>query len=144
MLAGIGSKIDFLVRHINTINNKPVLAQHAAEGHYALAALEPAESATTGLFFNQTDKDAKLRELLTNHDFAASRGKEPSASMGQRLKLWDEWKQAPTEAKPDDLFKQILQLAADAFEVTGTVQGVVTFEIRSEHLMNVPDKLPLG
>ena len=312
VLAAIGGKVDFLVRHINTINNKPLLSEHAAEAKYALVALEPAEAAATGLFFNQTDKDKKLRPLLTNHDFRAAlslgidrdeineivylgqsrpwqtspaevdefynkqlatqfvehdptranamldklgltkkdgngfrqypdgsklfltadveagqpgfidvlqlvkkdwaeigidlgintterslfyeraqsndydiaiqaltgglhptsdprvwlsthnldsrqslpwvrwyesggkQGEEPSASMKQRLKLWDDWKQAATQPQADTLFKQILQRAADAFEVLGTVQGVTTFGIRNLKLMNVPDKIPLG
>ena len=36
VLASIGGQVDLQVRHINTINNKPVLAQHAKEAGYAL------------------------------------------------------------------------------------------------------------
>ena len=312
VLAAIGGKVDFLVRHINTINNKPLLSKHAAEAKYALVPLEPAEAAATGLFFNQTDKDQKLRRLLTNHDFRAAlslgidrdeinnivylgqsrpwqtspaevdefynrqlatqfvehdvgranamldklglakkdsngfrqypdgsklfltadveagqpgfidvlqlikkdwadigidlgintterslfyeraqsndydiaiqaltgglhpssdprvwlsthnldsrqslqwvrwyesggkQGEEPSPSMKLRLKLWDDWKQAATQDQADTLFKRILQLAADEFEVIGIVQGVTTFGIRNAKLMNVPAKIPLG
>jgi peptide/nickel transport system substrate-binding protein len=64
--------------------------------------------------------------------------------MKQRMRLWDQWKQASSEAQADKLFTQICALAADAFEVVGTVQGVTTFGIRSNKLMNVPASMPNG
>lgn len=69
-------------------------------------------------------------------------GEQPSASMRERLALWDQWKQASSEQEADGLFKQILQKAADAFEVLGTVRGPTLFGIRSKKLMNVPDAIP--
>lgn len=69
-------------------------------------------------------------------------GQEPSASMRERLALWEQWKQASDEQTADALFKQILQKAADAFEVLGTVRGPTLFGIHSAKLMNVPDSIP--
>ena len=40
VLAAIGGQLDLKVRHINTISNKPVLAQHADQGGYVLAAAD--------------------------------------------------------------------------------------------------------
>jgi peptide/nickel transport system substrate-binding protein len=312
LLAAIGGQFDLLVRHINTINNKPVLAQHAAEGGYSLVTLSPTDSSAMALWFNETELDPKLRPLMRNHDFREAlslaidrdeindivflgqskpwqvgplpgdkfyneklgtqytqydpdtantmldklglskrdrdgmrllpdgsklflsidamtvdtaaidvaelvkkqwakvgvnigintmerslyyeraqnnaydigtyavpsglnatsdpraliaiqtldsrqslpwvkwystggrAGEEPSDSMKQRMRLWDQWKQASSEAQADKLFTQICALAADAFEVVGTVQGVTTFGIRSNKLMNVPASMPNG
>ncbi|HEY2132664.1 MAG TPA: ABC transporter substrate-binding protein [Acetobacteraceae bacterium] len=69
VLAAIGGQLDLQVRHINTIGNKPVLAQHADQGGYVLETLTPTDANAEALFLNQTDKNPKLRQLLTNHDF---------------------------------------------------------------------------
>ena len=312
VLASMGGQLDLMVRHINTINNKPVLAQHAAEGGYVLQEMPPADSSAMALWFNQSAKNPKTREWLRNrdlrralslatdrdeineivflgqgkpwqvgplpadrfyneklgtqytqHDVAQANkildglgldkrdgkgfrltpsgeklflqidamvvdtaaidtaelikkqwaqvgidvgintmerslyyeraqnadydigtyavpgglqpmldpraliathtldsrqsipwvkwystggksGEEPSDSMKKRMALWDQVKQAHTQADADREFRQILDLAADGFEVMGTVQAVTTFGIRSKKLMNVPDKIPLA
>src|SRR5579875_867354 len=69
VLASINGQLDLMVRHINTINNKPVLAQHMAQGGYDLQALTTTDVSAAAMFFNQTDKNAKLLPLMTNHDF---------------------------------------------------------------------------
>lgn len=69
VLAAIGGQFDFLVRHINTINNKPVLSQHAAEAGYVLEELTPTDSSAMALWFNQTEPNPKLRPFMQNHDF---------------------------------------------------------------------------
>jgi peptide/nickel transport system substrate-binding protein len=69
LLAAIGGQFDFLVRHINTINNKPVLAQHAAEAGYVLEELTPTDSSAMALWINETEPDPKLRPFMRNHDF---------------------------------------------------------------------------
>jgi peptide/nickel transport system substrate-binding protein len=312
VLASIGGQLDLMVRHINTINNKPVLAQHAEQGGYVLQALTPSDVSASALFVNQTEKNPKLRPFLTNHDFrealsyaidrdeinsivfldqskpwqtsplpddkfynkqlatqyldhdpdkanaildklglnkrdgdgfrllpdgtklflsadvmvtdpasidvlelikkqwadvgvdlgintmerslfyergqnndydidvmglpnginptndprtwlsvhtldsrqslpwvrwyatGGKSGEAPSRSMQDRLKLWDQWKQAHDETEADGLFRQILQKAADAYEIIGVEQALTTYGIRSKKLMNVPDKIPLG
>lgn len=69
LLATIGGQFDMLVRHINTINNKPVLAQHAAQAGYTLEELTPTDSNAMALWINETEPDPKLRPFMTNHDF---------------------------------------------------------------------------
>ena len=69
-------------------------------------------------------------------------GERPSDNMVKRLALWDQWKQATTPDQADGLFRQILQLAADSFDVIGTEQGLTTFGIHSKKLMNVPVSMP--
>ncbi len=310
VLATIGGQLDLMVRHINVISNKPVLAQHADQGNYVLQPLTSTEAAALVIFVNQTDKNPKLRPLLQQHDFrealslamdrdeindivflgqskpwqtspsesdkfynkqlalqytrrdvdqanqildrlglakrdgdgfrllpdgtklfltadaslsdtasadvlelvkkqwaevgidlgikneerslfydraqnddydlaietapggvdptsdprlwlsthtldsrqslpwvrwyatSGHSGEQPSDSMRERLAFWDQWKQASDPAHADELFRQILQKAADAYEVMGVVHGLTTFGIRGKTLMNVPASMP--
>jgi peptide/nickel transport system substrate-binding protein len=309
-LAAIGGQLDLMVRHINLIGNKPVLAQHAAEGRYVLQPLTSTQAAALVMWFNQTSRNPKLRDLLRNHDFRQAlslgmdreeindivflgqskpwqtspdeadkffnkqlalqyterdvdganaildrlglakrnpagirllpdgsrlfitidasladagaadalelvkkqwaeigvdvgikneerslfydrgqnndydvaisaatggldptsdprlwlsthtldsrqsipwvrwyssggrTGEAPSQSMRERLALWDQWKQAASPDQADTLFREILQKAADAFEVMGLVHGLTTYGIRSVDLRNVPATMP--
>ena len=312
LLAEIGGQLDLQVRHTNTINNKPVLAQHAKEAGYVLQELTPTDSSAMGLWFNQSAKNPKTREWLRNrefrqalslamdrdeineivflgqgkpwqigplptdkfynarlgtqyiqHDPAAAnaildriglakkdsngmrltpageklfisidamvvdtaaidtaellkkqwaavgielgintmerslyyekaqnadydigtyavpggmnptldprgliathtldsrqsipwvrwyatggkQGEEPTEGMKERMRLWDAWKQASDPAEAERMVRRIMDLAADGFEVMGTVQAVTTFGSRSVKLMNVPEKIPFG
>ena len=312
VLASIGGQVDLQVRHINTINNKPVLAQHAKEGGYVLQELPPMDSSAMALWFNQSAKNPKTRDWLRNRDFrkalslamdrdeindivflgqgkpwlvgpltsdkfynerlgtqyihqnvaeankildglglnkrdangfrltpdgnklfitvdamvvdtaaidtielvkkqwaavgidlgintmerslyyergqnsdydigtyavpggmnptldpraliaihtldsrqslpwvrwyatGGKSGEEPSDSMKERMRLWDQWKQSSDPAQAEQLFRKILDLAADGFEVMGTVSGVTTFGTRNAKLMNVPARIPLA
>ena len=60
------------------------------------------------------------------------------------LQLWDQWKRAPNAQQADALLRQILQLAADAFEVIGLTRGTTVFGVRTDRLKNVPAKIPMG
>lgn len=312
VLAQIGGQVDLQVRHTNTINNKPVLAQHAKEAGYVLQEMTPTDSSGMALWFNQSSKNAKTKPWLSNRDFrqalslamdrdeineivflgqgkawqigplpadkfynerlgtqyikhdvaeanrildklgltkrdsrgmrmtpegeklfisidamvvdtagidtielvkkhwaavgidtgintmerslyyeraqnsdydigtyavpggmnptldpraliaihtidsrqsipwtkwyasGGKQGEEPSAGMKERMALWDQFKQAADPAEADKLFRRILDLAADGFEVMGTVQAVTTFGTHSVKLMNVPTKMPFA
>ncbi len=312
VLASIGGQVDLQVRHINTINNKPVLAQHAKEAGYALQELPPTDSSAMALWFNQSAKNTKTREWLRNREFrqalslamdrdeineivflgqgkpwqvgplpddkfynarlgtqyiehdpdqankildklglnkrdsngfrltadgsklfisvdamvvdtaaidtmelvkkqwakvgidlgintmerslyyeraqnadydigtyavpggrnatldpralvaihtldsrqslpwvkwystGGKSGEEPTEGMKERMRLWDAWKQSSDPVAADAMFRKILDLAADGFEVMGTVQAVTTFGTRNVKLMNVPAKIPLA
>ncbi len=69
VLASIGGQLDVMMRHINTINNKPVLAQHAAEGGYVLQEMPPSDSSAMALWFNQSSKNTKTHDWLRNREF---------------------------------------------------------------------------
>ena len=312
LLASIGGQFDLLVRHIITINNKPVLSQHAAEAGYSLVELTPTDSNAMALWLNQTNTNPKLRPFIQNKAFrqalslgidrneindivylgqsepaqvgplpadrfynerlatqftqhdpkeanrildglglekrdsrgmrlypdgtklfltidsmtadaaaidvsdlvkkqwakigidtgintmerslyydkaqnndydigtygvpggrnptsdpravlsthtldsrqslpwvkwyasGGKAGEEPSASMKARLALWDQWKKEGNAEKADATFRQILDMAADAFEVIGTVRSMTVYGIRSNKLMNVPASMPNG
>ena len=69
-------------------------------------------------------------------------GEEPSENMKKRYALFDKWKVEPDEAKADEIFRQILQLAAEAFDVIGTVEPPAQLGIRKTNLRNVFDSMP--
>ncbi len=71
-------------------------------------------------------------------------GEKPSESMEKRLKWFDQWQVAKTQAEADTLFKQILQEAANEFEVIGTVRPAVETAVRNAKLQNVYEKMPSG
>jgi peptide/nickel transport system substrate-binding protein len=71
-------------------------------------------------------------------------GEEPSESMKQRLALIDKWKVSPSQDEADALFRQITQLAADAFEVIGIIEPAPQLGVRSAKLENVLDTMPFG
>lgn len=71
-------------------------------------------------------------------------GEEPSASMKKRLALYDKWQAAGSEAQAALIFKEILALAADEFEVIGVVLPPDSPAIRKNKLMNVFEKMPAG
>lgn len=80
------------------------------------------------------------RWVLSN----GKQGEEPSPSMKKRADLYEKWQTAKTQAEADSYFKQILQEAANEFEVIGTVRPAVDTGIRKANLMNVYEKMPQG
>lgn len=69
-------------------------------------------------------------------------GEEPSPSMKQRLELNQKWTTARTQAEADGYLRQILQMAADEFEVIGTVATPPVLGVISKRLVNVNEKMP--
>jgi peptide/nickel transport system substrate-binding protein len=102
-----------------TDNPRGVLALHAQESRQSLAWVKWYES-------------------------GGKAGEEPSPSMKKRLQLYDQWKVASTEKEADELFKQILALAADEVEVLGTVRPPNDVGVRNIKLVNVLDTMPFG
>jgi peptide/nickel transport system substrate-binding protein len=71
-------------------------------------------------------------------------GEEPSESMKKRLALYDEYKKTADPDKQAELFRQIHQEAADAFEVVGISLAPDLFGIVKNNLGNVPAVVPGG
>ena len=71
-------------------------------------------------------------------------GEEPSASMKKRLDLYDKWQVAKTSAEADNLFKQILEEAANEFEVIGTVLPAPNAGVLNKRIVNAPAIMPDG
>lgn len=102
-----------------TFNPRPWLAVHAQESRMSLPW---------------------VRYYLSE----GKQGEKPSPSMEKRLKLYDQWQVAKTQAEADGLFKQILEEAANEFEVIGVVAPAPNAGIRNAKLFNVPANMPDG
>lgn len=94
-----------------------------------ILAWSPMESRQSLLWVKWAESDGK-------------QGEEPSASMKKRLALNERWKIAKTPAEADELLRQILQLAADEFEVIGTVATPKVPGIVSRKIENIFEKMP--
>lgn len=69
VLTGVNGQLDFQVRQINNIQNRPVFAQNAAKGNYKVLGLPSGDATQIAVYINQTTKNAHLRELLRNKNF---------------------------------------------------------------------------
>lgn len=69
ILAVIGGNIDFGLRHIDSISNRPVLAENQERGNYRMFAANPGGGQYMTIDLNLTHKDPELRELFNQKDF---------------------------------------------------------------------------
>lgn len=69
MLAAINGQLDYQHRHIFGIQNRPVLAEHAAKAGYKIMALPGTGANSVGLWLNHSTKNEKLRKLMRTKDF---------------------------------------------------------------------------
>jgi peptide/nickel transport system substrate-binding protein len=69
-------------------------------------------------------------------------GEEPPESIKERLALWDQIRAAADLHKREELFAQLNQKAADAFEVIGVAKAMPSYGIVNNNLVNVPDTMP--
>lgn len=136
---GVEMRIEALERSVN--------AQRAIANDYDISVdvisggLDPTQNPRAYLTVHPADSRQSL-PWVRWYDSHGTLGMEPSASMRERLKLWDQWKAARTDAEADRLFKDILARAANELEVIGTVRSPTQTGIRSAKLMNVPDEMP--
>jgi peptide/nickel transport system substrate-binding protein len=69
MLKTIGGEFDLMLRHITSVNNKPVLAENKTKARIEFVELEGTSASNVGLYFNLTNKNPQLRELFRNKEF---------------------------------------------------------------------------
>lgn len=69
-------------------------------------------------------------------------GEEPSASMKERLALYDDFKSEADQEKALDIFRKIHQIAADQLEVIGVTLAPPAIGVVNVNLRNVPETLP--
>ena len=69
MLDVVSGKIDIQERHIDTLQNKPTVAQSAQRGNYRLFELINANSQQMSIYPNATHKDPALRAIFANKEF---------------------------------------------------------------------------
>ena len=64
--------------------------------------------------------------------------------MKKRLALYKQWRAAKSSAEADALFREILAIAAEEFEVIGVVRPPRDNAIRRANLSNVFESMPAG
>ncbi|MHA3976735.1 ABC transporter substrate-binding protein [Halovulum sp. GXIMD14794] len=69
-------------------------------------------------------------------------GEEPTEAMKTRLALYDDFKKEADQEKALDIFREILQIAADEFEIIGVSLAPNQFGVVNKNLRNVPESLP--
>jgi peptide/nickel transport system substrate-binding protein len=69
MLDAISGRLDIQERHIDTLQNKPTLAQNMQKGGYRLIELINSGAQQVQIYLNMTHKDPKLREMFANKEF---------------------------------------------------------------------------
>jgi peptide/nickel transport system substrate-binding protein len=69
LLKTLNGEIDFHARHINTLQNKPVIARNREDGDYRFVNMKPDVMNTMVVVFNLTHKDETKREVYQNRDF---------------------------------------------------------------------------
>ncbi|HSD38062.1 MAG TPA: ABC transporter substrate-binding protein [Rhodocyclaceae bacterium] len=68
-------------------------------------------------------------------------GEEPPASMKKRMDIYEKWQSAKSTAEADALFKEIIALAADEFEVIGLIRSPSDNAIHNLKLQNVYEQM---
>jgi peptide/nickel transport system substrate-binding protein len=69
ILAAVGGRIDFGLRHLDAPANRPVLAENRQKGGYELFAGTPVGGTNMVINLNLAHKDKELRELFGKKDF---------------------------------------------------------------------------
>jgi peptide/nickel transport system substrate-binding protein len=107
------------------------------------------------IFPGGRDPETELRAIVAEHSLDSRQslewqkwyesrgrnGEEPTPSMKQRMELLDSWRATADKEKADAIFRQILALAAEEFEVVGTVRVLAGPGIRNRRLVNVPNPM---
>ena len=65
----IAGEVDFLYRHINSIENKPVLVENMDRGNYRFFDTVVTQTSILGIYPNLTHDDEVFREIIRNRDF---------------------------------------------------------------------------
>lgn len=103
ILAAIGGRIDFGLRHIDTAENRPVLAENREAGDYHFFEAAPVGGSNMIINLNLTSKNDELRELFNKKDFrvALSLGMDRQAIIDTvMLGEGEPWQQGPFEDHP--------------------------------------------
>jgi peptide/nickel transport system substrate-binding protein len=69
MLDAISGRLDLQDRHIDTLQNKPVLSRNAERGNYRLIELVATRAQQCQIYLNITHRDPRMREMFASKDF---------------------------------------------------------------------------
>jgi peptide/nickel transport system substrate-binding protein len=103
ILAIIGGRIDFGLRHIDTPDNRPVLAENREKGDYHFFEAASPGGSNMVIDFNLTEKNPELRKVFNQKDFrvALSLGIDRKAIIETvMLGEGEPWQQGPFEGHP--------------------------------------------
>ncbi len=103
ILAVIGGRIDYGLRHIDTPDNRPVIAENREKGDYRFFEAAPPGGTSMVINLNLTDKNPELRNVFNQKDFrvALSLGMDRQAIIDTvMLGDGEPWQQGPFEGHP--------------------------------------------
>lgn len=69
LLSAMNGQLDYQVRHIFSISNRPVLSENAQRGNYQIMGLTPLDSNFLGLYLNHSNENEVLRDLIRTREF---------------------------------------------------------------------------
>ncbi|HKJ63651.1 MAG TPA: ABC transporter substrate-binding protein, partial [Hyphomicrobiales bacterium] len=99
----IGGRIDYGLRHIDTPDNRPLLAENREKGDYRFFEAAPPGGSNMVIDLNLTDKNPDLRKIFNEKDFrvALSIGMDRKAIIDTvMLGEGEPWQQGPFEDHP--------------------------------------------
>lgn len=103
ILAVIGGRIDYGLRHIDTSDNRPVLAENREKGDYRFFEAAPPGGSNMVINLNLTSKNQALKEIFNERDFrvALSLGMDRQAIIDTvMLGEGEPWQHGPFEDHP--------------------------------------------
>ncbi|MDD7973298.1 ABC transporter substrate-binding protein [Roseinatronobacter alkalisoli] len=103
ILAIIGGRIDFGLRHIDAPNNRPVLAENREPGGYQFFEAAPPGGSNMVINLNLTSKNSELKKVFNERDFrvALSIGMDRQAIIDTvMLGDGEPWQHGPFETHP--------------------------------------------
>lgn len=104
ILAAIGGRIDFGLRHLDAPANRPVLAENREAGGYEFFEASSVGGTNMVINLNLTHKDPQMRDLFSQRDFriALSLGMDRQEIIDTALLgVGEPWQQGPFEDHPN-------------------------------------------
>ncbi len=147
ILAAIGGRIDFGLRHIDTADNRPVLAQNREAGDYRFFEAAPVGGSNMIINLNLTSKNDELRELFNQKDFrvALSLGMDRQAIIDTvMLGEGEPWQQGPFEDHPAYYEKIATQYTEHDPEQANALLDELGLERGENGIRTLPSGAPLS
>lgn len=147
ILAIIGGRIDFGLRHIDAAANRPVLAENREAGDYKFFEAAPPGGSNMMIDFNLTSSNEELRKIFNEKDFrvALSVGMDRQAIIDTvMLGEGEPWQHGPFEDHPyyhEQTATQFLE--HDAEQANALLDGLGLDQRGSDGMRLLPNGQPL-